>query len=420
MGSQVASSRIALAAACLAGFWALLSNEWLLAYLFSPDADLSDPTRWRVRLFQGVLLIAAFALAIFRAPLGRWFAAAVRQRPNRWALVLGGVGMAILIAVVELGYHARTTIRERQAPKVVVTYSEPLWKPGVVCHSRKFVGDRVIYDVTYTMDAFGRRVTPASEGRAPGRELLFFGGSFTFGQGVNDEETFPNVVARHLPEWRVTNFGYPGLGPTRMLDLLDDGDVLTPYRDSETVLVFTFIPNHVRRVVGSMRVSTSWGRELSYYAIDSTGALRRRGSLFSGRPVLSVIYPWLSREPILRYYEVDFPVTIRDRHLEHTAAVIAAGRDRFRADVPIGRFYVMLYPDRPQDELSGRRIVPYLASRGITVFDYSNRTDASEEDWLQWDTHPTAPAQARVGGWLAADLGAATATMVMTRTPDSP
>lgn len=42
------------------------------------------------------------------------------------------------------------------------------------------------------------------------RTMVFIGDSVTFGYGVEDAETFVNLVAQAFPDWRVINDSYPG------------------------------------------------------------------------------------------------------------------------------------------------------------------------------------------------------------------
>ena len=53
------------------------------------------------------------------------------------------------------------------------------------------------------------RTVPDTNPDAP-RTLVFVGDSVTFGYGVEDAETFVNLVAQALPDWRVINDSYPG------------------------------------------------------------------------------------------------------------------------------------------------------------------------------------------------------------------
>lgn len=68
-----------------------------------------------------------------------------------------------------------------------------------------------------TVDAAGARITPASVGiAAPGRKVLVFGDSETFGQGLSDDETWPNRLQQRLSadglgDIAVRNLGVPGI-----------------------------------------------------------------------------------------------------------------------------------------------------------------------------------------------------------------
>jgi len=80
---------------------------------------------------------------------------------------------------------------------------------------------KVVFEATYTADHYSRRVTPSPEVTpAPPTALLFFGGSYTFGEGVNDDETMPACVAAQTDECQVHNYGLPGAGPQHMLEQL--------------------------------------------------------------------------------------------------------------------------------------------------------------------------------------------------------
>jgi hypothetical protein len=65
----------------------------------------------------------------------------------------------------------------------------------------------------------GLRIThPLAKG-TPGnkKEIWIFGCSFTHGWGLNDEETYPWLLQRGLPEYEVVNFGVDGYGTVQSL-----------------------------------------------------------------------------------------------------------------------------------------------------------------------------------------------------------
>ena len=53
----------------------------------------------------------------------------------------------------------------------------------------------ILYDVTYNIDDFGNRVSLSPARQNNGRSVIFVGGSFTFGEGLEDSETLPSLFA---------------------------------------------------------------------------------------------------------------------------------------------------------------------------------------------------------------------------------
>ena len=81
----------------------------------------------------------------------------------------------------------------------------------------------VVYDVVYNFDSHGLRMTPP-DGESGGECILFFGGSFAFGQGVADHETLPSLVGQKTGgRFRAYNVGFHGYGPHQMLYALEHG-----------------------------------------------------------------------------------------------------------------------------------------------------------------------------------------------------
>ena len=97
------------------------------------------------------------------------------------------------------------------------------------------------YDVIYTIDSSGNRLTPASVGDADFR-IICLGGSMTFGHGLNDEETIPNRVAQML-EAKVWNMGVQGYATDQsLLQLRSSIADLQP-----DVVVLSYLPSHLER-----------------------------------------------------------------------------------------------------------------------------------------------------------------------------
>ena len=61
--------------------------------------------------------------------------------------------------------------------------------PGVQTRCKKLYKDTLLFDVTYTVEPSGLRVAPPRDDE-PDACVVFLGGSFTYGAGVRDEQTF--------------------------------------------------------------------------------------------------------------------------------------------------------------------------------------------------------------------------------------
>lgn len=133
--------------------------------------------------------------------------------------------------------------------------------------SIKMDGDKVVYDVTYTLLPSGWRTTPQHPNAT--EAVVFFGCSFTFGEGLNDKETFAYKVGEQLgDQYQVFNFGFHGYGPHHMLAMIENGyldDIAKRY--DRTTIFYTTIAGHELRSSGK----SSWDQNGPRYELDNNG-----------------------------------------------------------------------------------------------------------------------------------------------------
>ena len=122
----------------------------------------------------------------------------------------------------------------------------------VKAHNDRFVPGLVFrlvaseFDVRVTITRDGNRVPAAEE--AP--EFVFVGDSFTFGHGLEDDETFAVIFCKEL-DVQCANIGRSGTGTMEQLD------VLQHYLDSEN-----WRPNRIKLFVLAMTGSLNEGNDL--------------------------------------------------------------------------------------------------------------------------------------------------------------
>ena len=76
-------------------------------------------------------------------------------------------------------------------------------------------GTHVLSSFTFTLLPDRTRAVPATNPSAS-RTLVFVGDSVTFGYGVDDAQTWVNLVARQRPDWHVVNAGVSGYNSTNV------------------------------------------------------------------------------------------------------------------------------------------------------------------------------------------------------------
>lgn len=325
------------------------------------------------------------------------------------AIILGIVLSVALLMAAELS--ARFLWKQVLTPKVeyqsdywyLDSFGIPMARPNGSFRSTSVSESTggVIYDVVYNIDALSRRITPMVDHGQRNDFLLFFGGFFTYAQGLEGDETIPFYTASRAKHFRPYNYAFHGSGATEMLARLESRSLRNEVTEKKGILICAFIPAHVKRAIGSMRVAGTWGRDHPYYELDASGVLVRKGT-FSGRSSISSIYAVLVRSKLLERFEVDFPIRLSEKHYHLTTQVIERARDSYTEQFPGGDFYVLIYPG-VSDELN---LVSFLDDIGIEYLNYAALFDRTESQyWLSpEDKHPSALANQIVADKLVDDL----------------
>jgi hypothetical protein len=208
--------------------------------------------------------------------------------------------------------------------------------------------------VHYTIGDDGLRATPqpvATDGRC----VLFFGGSLTFGEGVNDDESFPYLVGQAAGV-SAYNFGFPGYGPHQMLSALEHGLVDKTVRCQPSDVVYLAIPAHIPRVLGRV----SWGPHPTY-RLAADGRVRYDGQSNGWRVRFflkkSALYKKLFLDRISHHYS--------DSDMDTYVGVVAASA-RLAANYPGVRFHTLLWA--PQGVPGYQQTNAGLSRLGLPIY----------------------------------------------------
>jgi len=352
----------------------------------------------------------AAAIAVRAVMTGSWTAACLAggiaclawvATGRRGRVVAFNAGVLLILASAGLAYL------EERAPERIQTFSDapnvfildPVLghRPAANLHTRAtmHVGADLIYDVTYDTNEDALRVGPPETGESPRDCVFFFGCSYTFGEGVENDETLPyRVGVKAAGRYSARNFAYSGYGPHQMLAAIESGLVDRTARCDPKVAIYQSHPHHVARAAGKWW----WDRHGPAYAIREDGRVERVGS-FADRAAESTWSTELLRNsPMAQQLFDRSPVDIDDIRLFQ--GIVQRSRDLLAERYPGIEFHILHWdieaPPVYRDGWTGDGISIHLLS-AVLPFD---RSGWEHELLLPHDVHPTARTHALIADYV--------------------
>jgi hypothetical protein len=281
--------------------------------------------------------------------------------------------------------------------------------PRTQGRSRKLEAGSVLYDVIYTIDGHGLRVSPPVSAAGARQCALFFGGSFTFGEGLKDDETLPFQVGLQSGGSVATyNFGFHGYGPHQMLSALEHGLVSRAVTCQPTVAVYQAMAHHVARAAGKV----TFTRHAPRYELGEDGRVVRRGHFDDDDPVPSQLESrlqfHLGKAATVRWLQArEGGLSKEDIRL--TLAITDASRTRLRALYPGIQFHVLLWLNWDYDVDVFEELARGFQAMGVPV----HRVDlilpgysVSSPEYVlsRADRHPNSLANRILAGYVLTDV----------------
>ncbi len=256
----------------------------------------------------------------------------------------------------------------------------------------KHYGSELIYKVIYSIGANGLRVTSPYKGAERETDkipcVLFFGDSFTFGSGVNDQETMPYLIGSMLDTKYITyNFAVHGYGPHQMLSQLEHEVVKNSAKCKPKYAVYQAILPQIERSAGL----AFWDSHGPKYVLGSKGIVEYRGN-FDDYPdsISTRIASQLKKSLILSkaFFSKQQPTK---SEVDLFIAIIDASKHRFESDYPNSEFHVILWDSK--GEMYRNRVLKGFKQKGIKTHLISNILPNYETEQLRYvlsdhDKHP--------------------------------
>lgn len=189
---------------------------------------------------------------------------------------------------------------------------------------------RVLFDVHYHFDGYGRRIVPGQRISPQKPNLLLIGCSLTFGKGVQDEQSMPYFLQGMLPGYNVYNLGITAAGLNDLLDDARSGRRLADLHGRGGAVVYSFIYDHIERTFCSVECyRRGWTADKSNYDFDQQGRLINYGSWNHSRPGRAWIFGILARSEFLKFVGYDNPRLWNHAELEKYVRLLAELRNYY-------------------------------------------------------------------------------------------
>jgi hypothetical protein len=207
--------------------------------------DLAALARGAARDMLLVIASLTFGLCLIEAAAGQW---------ESKQLIVSTQGLTVYRPVLGWGpAHAGRYHSEKIDPNTRAT----------------------IYSADYTIDQNLLRQTHSGKTHST---IAFFGDSITFGQGLNDSDTLPQLFADSLGlRERVINLAFSGYGPQHFLRAMQTGLDDSAIGLQPKLFVFVTSPWHAERT----SCKASWVLSAPRYALEN-GEMAFKGACFEG------------------------------------------------------------------------------------------------------------------------------------------
>jgi hypothetical protein len=242
-------------------------------------------------------------------------------------------------------------------------------------HSIAYRGKEILYNVTYTTDDNGLRISPPPELTNDNQCIVFFGDSYTFGEGVEDYEAMPYQVGK-LSKYKVYNFAFQGYGPHQMLSALEHGVVDRVVDCKPSVAIYQAIMDDVARSAGL----SPWDVHGPKYILLPDGTLKYDGHFDDHSIVLwgtnisiiiSRVRKQIEKSFIYKKYFYNRRRNLNDGNVELFLEIVDASRKKVTSLYPESAFHIILWDEDPNDKYYNM-VQEGLRKKGINLHFISN------------------------------------------------
>ncbi len=281
--------------------------------------------------------------------------------------------------------------------------------PKTLVQATKFWDEEVVYKVTYDLDELGLRNVPGSG--LGSSHVIHAGCSFTYGEGLPIEESFPAIYQGSHPEADVTNFSQGGGGLHMMLRFRDFISFNEFSQHKKGMFLYHFMSDHLNRWFADASYLQWAPKDRPFYVVENgvpvfKGEVQNQKSYqdFQNAKELGIEKTFIKINGLIQRKN-----SWSDKELTEFTQGLLYLKKLYLKDFPEGQFAVVLHPMVDLDENHKERFMKILAANGIPVKDahkdfisYLNAKKIDPPSMnIKHDGHPAGPANFWFSEWLS-------------------
>ncbi len=332
-----------------------------------------------------------FGFLLFKTRI-RWLLTAFSITVSLLILELGSIVYERLDKTYAYSYQASSSYRESD-PELRYWFNPR----AQVTESKSYSDGEVVYEnITYSFDEIGRRVTDPMN-KSSEKHALFFGGSFTFGMGVENAQTLPSVFARCTSNnFQSYNFGAGGFGTGAMWIQLNREKFYSSIPQKKGIAVYAFLPRHLARSTGHDLFSFNRAfKNNPVFLRKEDGSIEGPLKYTEHAQLAAALrkYNWISNQSallrqIFRIFKPTYKTEAEATKIIARLIIMSSEVYHQRFD---GEFYVLIWPrvDSEMDPANLKSLETILLKNGIKVLKPTTLRNRKEAQIHARDSHPS-------------------------------